>query len=80
MTRPTGSFCRTCVTSDNLAAAGGKIDVRERMYRGAPQPDVEDPDGHILESLWMASATTEQPDGGAKRNCRGGIARQFRTP
>jgi uncharacterized protein len=36
------------------AAAGGKADVRERMDMGwLYNRAVEDPDGHILELVWM---------------------------
>ncbi|MGH6854076.1 MAG: VOC family protein [Aestuariivirga sp.] len=50
------------------AAAGGKADIRERqdmgfMYNRA----VEDPDGHVLEFMWMdmkaaSGMTGEQPE------------------
>lgn len=46
------------------AAAGGKADVRERMDMGwLYNRAVEDPDGHILELVWM--------DMGAKTSAQG---------
>jgi predicted lactoylglutathione lyase len=42
------------VVADAAAAAGGKADVRERMDMGwMYNRAVEDPDGHILELVWM---------------------------
>jgi predicted lactoylglutathione lyase len=40
--------------ADAAAASGGKADVRERMDMGCMyNRAVEDPDGHILELVWM---------------------------
>jgi uncharacterized protein len=39
---------------DAAAAAGGKADVRDRMDMGwLYNRAVEDPDGHVLELIWM---------------------------
>lgn len=41
-------------TIDAASAAGGKPDVRERMDLGwLYNRALEDPDGHVLELLWM---------------------------
>jgi uncharacterized protein len=46
------------------AAAGGKTDVRERMDMGwMYNRAVEDPDGHILELVWMDMAAMANAPG-----------------
>jgi uncharacterized protein len=45
---------RVDATAEAAAAAGGKADVREPMDMGwLYNRAVEDPDGHILELVWM---------------------------
>lgn len=43
--------------AEAAAAAGGHADVRDRMDLGwLYNRAVEDPDGHVLEAVWMDSA------------------------
>jgi predicted lactoylglutathione lyase len=45
---------RVDATADSAAQAGGRADVRERMDMGwLYNRAVEDPDGHVLELVWM---------------------------
>jgi predicted lactoylglutathione lyase len=55
--------------TEAAAAAGGRADVREKMDMGFMyNRAVDDPDGHVLELVWMdiAAATAEMPAGQAQ--------------
>jgi predicted lactoylglutathione lyase len=48
--------------ADAAAAAGGKADIRERMDMGwLYNRAVEDPDGHVLEAVWMDASEMSAP-------------------
>jgi predicted lactoylglutathione lyase len=50
-------------TVDAASATGGKADVRDRMDMGwLYNRAIEDPDGHILELVWMDVAAMVTPE------------------